>query len=164
MKPQLLWPNQVLWEWPYIRLHYLSSRIRVGRHIQWCPLWGIKGLLWSLQYACWMICLFEPSMGLPFSRWFCQLWTQRWSQPRPRPWSRSLGSTICRICSVIAHKTNRLAASRLSIVFRRGLSVWTTMVYAWKYGLSLRAAVIKVKANFFMGGYLSSAPLNARPV
>ena len=64
----------------------------------------------------------------------------------------------------IAYKTSHPAASKLSIVFWKGLSVWTTVVCAWKYGLSLWAAVIKVKGNFSIGGYLSSAPLSARLV
>ena len=34
--------------------------------------------------------------------------------------------------SSIAHRTSRLAASGLFIVFHNGLSVWTTMVCVWK--------------------------------
>ena len=66
--------------------------------------------------------------------------------------------------SFIAHKMSRLATSRLFMIFRRGLSVWNTIVYAWKYVLSLRATVIKAKANFPMEGYLSFGPLSARLV
>ena len=38
------------------------------------------------------------------------------------------------------------------------------MVCTSKYGLSLIAAVIRVKANFFIGGYLSPALLSAQLV
>ena len=64
--------------------------------------------------------------------------------------------------SSIAYNAIRLVASRLLIARRRGLSVKTITVWAWKYGLSLRAAVTKVKARFSIGGYLSSASRSAR--
>ena len=64
----------------------------------------------------------------------------------------------------IAHKINSLATFGLFIAFRNGLSVWTITVCAWKYGISLQAAVIRVKANFSLGGYLFSAPQSARLV
>ena len=35
------------------------------------------------------------------------------------------------------------------------------MVWAWKYGLSFRAAVTSAKANFSIWGYLSSTPQNS---
>ena len=40
------------------------------------------------------------------------------------------------------------ATSGLLMALLKGLSVKTTMVCAWKYGLSFRAAVINAKANF----------------
>lgn len=55
----------------------------------------------------------------------------------------------------MAHKTNRPVALRLFMVFRKGLSIWTTIVWTWKYGLSLRDTMINVNANFSMGGTLS---------
>ena len=62
----------------------------------------------------------------------------------------------------IAHSANFLAASGLLIARHNGLLVRTITVWAWKYGLSLRAAVTKAKAWFSIGGYLSSAPRSAR--
>ena len=59
--------------------------------------------------------------------------------------------------SFIAHKTNHLAASGLFIAFHKGLFVWTTIMCAWKYGLSLRAAMIREKASFSIRG--TSLPL-----
>ena len=64
----------------------------------------------------------------------------------------------------IAHKAIRLVASGLFMTLLKGLSVRTTMVYAWKYGLSFHAVVTNVKARFSIWGYLSSAPQNARLV
>ena len=66
--------------------------------------------------------------------------------------------------SSIAHRTNRLVAFTLFIVFHSGLFVWTTMVCAWKYGLSFLAVVINAKASFSIGGYLPSTPWSARLV
>ena len=60
--------------------------------------------------------------------------------------------------SSIVYRTNCLAASGLFFALSRGLSVWTIMMCAWKYGISLQAAVIRAKVNFFIGGYLFSAP------
>ena len=62
----------------------------------------------------------------------------------------------------IAQSANRPAASGLLIAHHKGLSVRTIIVWAWKYGLSLRAAVTNAKASFSMGGYLSSAPRSAQ--
>ena len=59
--------------------------------------------------------------------------------------------------SSIAHSAIHLVASRLVIARRKGLLVRTTTVSAWKYGLSLRATVIKARVSFSIGGYLSSA-------
>ena len=64
----------------------------------------------------------------------------------------------------MAQSASRPAASRLLIARCRGLLVRTTTIWAWKYGLSLRAAVTNAKASFSMGGYLSSAPQSARLV
>ena len=63
--------------------------------------------------------------------------------------------------SLIAHKANLPAASGLLITLFKGWSIRTTIVWAWKYGLSFRAAVISAKANFSILGYLSSAPRKA---
>ena len=63
--------------------------------------------------------------------------------------------------SSIAHKAILPAASGLLISLFKSWFVRTTMVWAWKYGLSFRAAVISAKANFSILGYLSSAPQNA---
>ena len=52
----------------------------------------------------------------------------------------------------IAHNAIRSAASALLIARYRGLSVRTITVWAWKYGLSLRAAITKVKTSFSIGG------------
>ena len=57
----------------------------------------------------------------------------------------------------MAESANRPTASGLLIARRRGLSVRTTTVWTWKYGLSLRVAVTNTKASFSKGGYLSSA-------
>ena len=64
----------------------------------------------------------------------------------------------------ITHSAIRPATSLLLIARHRGLSVRTTIVWAWKYGLSLRVAITKVKASFSIGGYLSSTPRNAQLV
>ena len=61
--------------------------------------------------------------------------------------------------SSIVYRTNCLAASGLFIALSRGLSVWTIMMYAWKYGLSLQVDVIRAKANFSIGGYVPFVPL-----
>ena len=63
--------------------------------------------------------------------------------------------------SSIAHKAILPATSRLLIALFKGWSIRTTIVWAWKYGLSFRAAVISAKANFSILGYLSSAPRKA---
>ena len=57
----------------------------------------------------------------------------------------------------MAQSANLPATSRLLIAHHKGLSIRTTTVWAWKYGLSLRAIVTNAKASFSMGGYLSSA-------
>ena len=59
--------------------------------------------------------------------------------------------------SSIAHKAILLAASGLLIALFKGWSIRTTIVWAWKYGLSFHAVVISAKANFSILGYLSSA-------
>ena len=66
--------------------------------------------------------------------------------------------------SSTTHRTSHPAASRLFIAFYSNLSVWTTMVCAWKYGLSFRAAMISVKASFSIEGYCPSAPHSAQLV
>lgn len=66
--------------------------------------------------------------------------------------------------SSIAYRTSHLAASGLFMAFCSGLSFWTTMVCALKYGLSFRAVVISVKANFSIEGYLSLALLGHKRV
>ena len=63
--------------------------------------------------------------------------------------------------SSIAYKAILSAASGLLIALFKGWSVRTTIVWAWKYGLSFRAAVINAKANFSTLGYLSYAPWKA---
>ena len=70
--------------------------------------------------------------------------------------SNSLNST--------AHKAIRPAALGLFMALLNGLSVRTTIVFAWKYGLSFRAAVTNAKASFSIWGYLSSTPQSARLV
>ena len=62
----------------------------------------------------------------------------------------------------IAYNAIRLVASGLLIAHCKVLSVKTTTVWVWKYGLSLRAAITKVKTSFSIGGYLSSTPWNAQ--
>ena len=64
----------------------------------------------------------------------------------------------------IAHNAFCPAASRLLIAHHRGLSVRMTIVWAWKYDLSLWATVTKAKASFSIGGYLTSIPQSARLV
>ena len=66
--------------------------------------------------------------------------------------SNSLSST--------AYNTVCPATSGLLMVLLRGLSVKTTIVYAWKYGLSFRAAITNANVNFSIWRYLSSAPQN----
>ena len=51
-----------------------------------------------------------------------------------------------------AHSAIHLATSRLFIARRKGLSVRMIIVWAWKYDLSLLAAVTKAKESFFIGG------------
>ena len=65
------------------------------------------------------------------------------------------------LLSSIAHKAILPVASGLLITLFKGWSIRTTIVWAWKYGLSFRAAVISAKANFSILGYLSSAPRKA---
>ena len=48
------------------------------------------------------------------------------------------------------------------IACHKGLLVRTIIVWAWKYGLSLKATITKVKASLSIGRYLSSAPQSAR--
>ena len=62
----------------------------------------------------------------------------------------------------MAYNASRPAASGLLIARRKGLLVRTITVWAWKYGLSLQAAVTNAKASFSIGGYLSSALRSAR--
>ena len=61
----------------------------------------------------------------------------------------------------IAHSNNHSATLGLLIARCNSLSVRTIIVWAWKYGLSLRAAVTKEKVSFSIGGYLSSTPRSA---
>ena len=63
--------------------------------------------------------------------------------------------------SSIAHKAILPVASGLLIALFNGWFIRTMMVWAWKYGLSFRAAVTSAKVNFSILGYLSSAPRNA---
>ena len=63
--------------------------------------------------------------------------------------------------SSIAHKAILLATSRLFIALFKGWSIRTTIVWAWKYGLSFHAAIISAKANFSILGYISSASRKA---
>ena len=58
----------------------------------------------------------------------------------------------------IAHKTNHPADSGLFIAFCNGLFVCTTMVCAWKYGLSFQAATTRAKASFSIKGVSSLCP------
>ena len=64
----------------------------------------------------------------------------------------------------ITHSAICLVDSGLLIARRIGLSIKTTIAWAWKYGLSLSAVVTKVKASFSIGEYLSSMPRSARLV
>ena len=61
----------------------------------------------------------------------------------------------------MVHKAILPTASGPLMALFKGWSVKTMMVWAWKYGLSFRAAVTSAKANFSILGYLSSAPQNA---
>ena len=63
--------------------------------------------------------------------------------------------------SSIALKAILPVASRLLIALFKGWSIRTTIVWAWKYGLSFRATVISAKANFSILGYISSASRKA---
>ena len=63
--------------------------------------------------------------------------------------------------SSIALKAILPVASGLLIALFKGWSVRTTIVWAWKYGLSFRAAIISAKANFSILEYISSAPRKA---
>ena len=65
------------------------------------------------------------------------------------------------LLSLIAYKAILPAASGLLMALFKGWSVKTMMVWAWKYGLSFRAAVTSANANFSILGYLSSTPWNA---
>ena len=62
----------------------------------------------------------------------------------------------------MAQSANLPTVSRLLITRRKGLSVRMTTIWAWKYSLSLRAAVTSAKASFSMGGYLSSTSRSTR--
>ena len=55
------------------------------------------------------------------------------------------------------HRTSHPATSKLFIIFRSDLPFLTTMVFAWKYGLSFQKTVINAKSIFSIGGYLLSA-------
>jgi len=85
--------------------------------------------------------------------------TKAWALIVVLGWYSMLNSS-----SSIAHKIIHPAAFGIFIALCNGLSVWTIMVYAWKYGLSFRAAVIREKASFSMRGYLPSALGSARLV
>ena len=66
--------------------------------------------------------------------------------------------SMSNLLSSIANKTNCPTASELFIAFPNGLSIWTTMVCAWKYDLRFRATVTKAKANFSVGGIFLLPP------
>ena len=53
----------------------------------------------------------------------------------------------------IAHNASWPATSRLLITQRKGLSVRTFTVWAWKYGLSMQVVVTNAKASFSIDGY-----------
>ena len=56
------------------------------------------------------------------------------------------------------HNAIRPAASKLLITLRKGLSIRTTIVCAWKYNLSFRATVTNAKESFSFGGYFFPTP------
>ena len=64
--------------------------------------------------------------------------------------------------SSLAHFISLPEVSGLCSTCFIGYYVGTSMVCAWKYGRSFRAAVTIAKINFSILGYLSSAPLRAR--
>ena len=57
----------------------------------------------------------------------------------------------------MAQSANLPATSRLLIAHHKGLSIRTTTVWAWKYGLSLQAIVTNAKASFSIGTLFCSA-------
>ena len=63
--------------------------------------------------------------------------------------------------NLIAYSTIHPVTLGLLIALHRGLFVRMTIVWAWKYGLSLRVAVTNAKASFPIGKYLFSAPWSA---
>ena len=73
---------------------------------------------------------------------------------RERYWMSNLLNSM-------AYSANQPAALGLLIACRRGLSIRTITMWAWKYGLSLRAVITNAKVSFSIGGYLSSAPRSA---
>ena len=161
MLPPLLWLHQGLLVELLIRSHYWLSRIKGRPHTLFGPLLGIIGPPRFLWHVNWMNRSFGPSMGLPPAFVLIYpplLWTLQQSWPMLNPWA----VLYVELIQLIALNTNRSVASRLFIVFCRGLSIWTTMVCVWIYSLTLHATVIRAIANFSMGGYLSSTPLSVR--
>ena len=70
--------------------------------------------------------------------------------------SNSLNSTT--------HNAIHSTVSGLLIALRRGLSIKTIIVCAWKYGLSFCAVITNAKASFSIWGYLSSTPRSTQLV
>ena len=62
------------------------------------------------------------------------------------------------LLSLVAQTTILPSASVLFIAFLNGLFVKTIMVWAWKYCLSLRAAITKASAIFSIGGIPPQLP------
>ena len=62
----------------------------------------------------------------------------------------------------MAYFTNLPKVSGLCNIFLIGCSVGISIMWAWKYGRSLMAAVTNDRTRFSIFGYLSSTPLKAR--
>ena len=155
---------------PTIKVSYSSLLLVVGKSRRTMQLILSPSKLWSTTLAPLAYLLEDLSV------WMLHCGTSSTPCPSTRVNSRMKSATTFPFISVhdrycmlnslnsTAHNAIRPTASRLLMALHRGLSVRTTTVCAWKYGLSFHAVVTNVKASFSIDGYFFSTPWNARLV
>jgi len=139
---------------PAIKVSYSTSLLVVGKSRRIMHSILSHSGLWSTTPAPPACLLEDPSVwilhhGIPSTRWPSTRVNFAMKSTITCPFiavhsryymSNSLNST--------AHNAIHPVDLGLLIALRRGLSIRTTTVYAWKYGLSIRATVTNTKASF----------------
>lgn len=157
--PLLLWLSCSPLAQLHARLRYWLLRIRDELCILSNSPLEIARQLWYLQHLIgWAVRLDCPwCCPLPLSSFVVNSAT---SQLGPGPWLQSLDSTArWTHWALLPIKLAVQPPSDCSLSSAEVCSSIPRWCVPWKYGLSLQVSVIKAKANFSMGGYLSSTPL-----